>query len=288
MALDPTQVAAAFPEFAPITPIRAGSFKLAVRGQDAGREVVIKLPMQPLPDDSTDEEEQEVEALLGERFRREIEGMRRVHSDRVVPILRGPEVRTIGGREYLWYLEPHYPATLEARMGPRWALPDAIALIADLIDGIAALWSEGLVHRDIKPSNIGIDGTERPVLLDLGAALFTTLTTVTQAHEVAPHTPRFAAPEQLVPRRHGTIDFRTDLFPVGIIGYQLVVGQHPFGLPDARYVDRLRAGTFDRNALAAHGASPAQRALLERLLYPAPGGRYRTIAQARAAVATCR
>lgn len=143
------------------------------------------------------------------------------------------------------------------------------------------------MHRDIKPNNIALDSEQKPVLLDLGAALFTTLTTVTGPGQLAPHTRRYAAPEQLVPRRHGTMDFRTDLFPVGIIAYELITGHHPFDPPDADFNKRAAAGDWDRGRLTAAGASPDLIAVIVRLLDPSPNGRFRTTERARSAIEAC-
>lgn len=287
MSLTTEAALTAFADFK-ATELGGGTFKLALQGVYDGKDVVVKIPREPLPDESADDERQEIEALLGERFRREIEAMRRVASARVVPILKGPEVRVIGSRRYLWYLEPLYAAILDESMRPPWKPKDVVPFIEDLVDGVAALWKEGLVHRDIKPKNIALDPEKRPVLLDLGATLFTSLTTLTATNQLAPHTRRYAAPEQLVPRRHGTMDFRTDLFAVGIIAYELITGEHPFDPPDADFDKRALIGAHNRNHLRALGTSDKFRTVIARLLDPAPNGRFRTTARARAAIEACR
>lgn len=289
--LDPQAIVRAFPEFALQLPaLGVGGFKIALRGQ-AVQDVVLKLPTEPLPQDTDDEDVQEVEALLGERFRREVEAMRSIRSDRVVRILRGPETRAITGRDYLWYLEPYYPSTLarELAAGRTWTLEQVVDLLDGILEGVGVLADHGLVHRDIKPENIALDWAGLPVLLDLGAALFLNLPTVTLPNQLAPHTRGFASPEQRVPRRHGEMDFRTDLYAVGVVGFLVVTGQFPYGPPmDPQQDARSRAGAVDTSALAASRAPATLQDVLVRLVQPSPNARFRTVQLARNALARCR
>lgn len=288
-ALDPAEVVKAFPELKVQVPaLDQGSYKVAYRCEWKGEAVVLKLPMESLPDATDDEDTQEIASQLGERFRREIEAMNRVDSPRVVPILAGPEKRKIGDREYLWYLEPFYETTLDRHLAPPWDVPRVLDLLEGLLDGVLALWGNSIVHRDIKPKNIALDADGKPVLLDLGATLFVNLSSVTKTHELAPRSTWYAAPEQLVPRRHAILNFRTDFFPLGVIGFQLLTGAHPYGSLDSNYLKRLSAGTVDRAALERAKVPALVQTLLLKFIQPNPNGRFRTFAMARAAIGRCR
>jgi serine/threonine protein kinase len=104
---------------------------------------------------------------------------------------------------------------------------DAIFKCAKALQYMNAL---GLIHRDIKPANILLTETEDVRLSDLGATLL---------HEEGGHldarvgTPFYMSPEQLLGR---TLDFRSDMFALGIVLYELLTGEKPF---DALNVDDL-------------------------------------------------
>jgi serine/threonine-protein kinase len=95
----------------------------------------------------------------------------------------------------------------------------------------------GVVHRDLKPSNIILSQPDparqqdRVKVLDFGMAkLLATNTRITHpgrltARGTTVGTPRYMSPEQLAGRQIGPA---TDLFSLGLIGYEMLVGEHPF------------------------------------------------------------
>jgi serine/threonine-protein kinase len=94
-----------------------------------------------------------------------------------------------------------------------------------VLTGLSAIHSEGLVHRDIKPSNVLLTREGTPRLADLGIAFAAQdarqrLTT----HGVV-GTLEFMSPEQI---RGGAVDCRTDIYAVGVLFFQLLVGEPPF------------------------------------------------------------
>jgi len=285
-------VAAAFPELE-LTPARLGpsGFKFVLRGirTKDKREVVLKIPLAPLPDGLEVDELEEFAELMDARFRHEIEGMKRVKSPHVATILAGPATREIAGHHYVWYLEPYYPSTLAMRLGTLWPAAATVELLRGLLRGAESLAQHGIVHRDIKPHNIAFDANDLPVLLDLGAGLFAGLTTITGENELAPHTPGFCAPEQVYIRRHRPdLDYRTDMFCIGIVGFLAHTGRHPFrfppqGTPDD-YRRRLRDGDVDTSGLDAVNTPQELRGFLRRLLGATQNARFRTFEMAFSAL----
>jgi len=179
------------------------------------------------------------------------------------------------------YTEPYYSGgTLDVHLSDEGPLTEPVAreILIGLLEGVDALWSQKrLVHRDIKPANIALHDGE-PVLLDLGIALHSDRTRLTAPDAPSPKTPAYAAPEQFVPRRLARIDFRTDLFSVGIVSFEAVTGVHPFvipGEPTGLY-DRLTSGA-DMAELEGRGLSAGFCNVVERLLAPTPNRRYRRI-----------
>jgi serine/threonine protein kinase len=98
--------------------------------------------------------------------------------------------------------------------------PRAVALIGQLLAGLAAAHEAGLVHADVKPANamvVEARGGERLVLLDFGLARLRQAEPATSAGG----TPAFMAPEQL---RDGRVDARSDVFAVGLVVVALLTG----------------------------------------------------------------
>src|SRR5262245_56539046 len=100
--------------------------------------------------------------------------------------------------------------------------------LRDVADALAYAHERGVIHRDIKPDNILIDAQSgRPMVTDFGIARAVTegdsrLT----ATGIAIGTPTYMSPEQAAGER--TIDGRSDLYSLGVVGYQMLTGEPPF------------------------------------------------------------
>ena len=285
--LDHQQVVAAFPDLAlDQEPLGQGGMKNAYRGSANGESVVLKIVRQPL---DVDDDEFDLTALP-DRLIREIGAMKSVEHPSLVRILEGPDVKVIGDAHRGWYLEPYYPGgELTKRLGAPWPESDALDLTERLLGVVEALATQNIVHRDIKPDNIVYDSDDIPVVLDLGIALFLDLTPLTESAAPSPRTPSFAAPEQFQPRRTTALDFRTDLFLVGMVAFWACTGMHPFH-PEERekYMERLLEGAFDEGALEDVSISDELKQLLGRLLNKYPSGRFRKVEHAIDALRECR
>jgi serine/threonine protein kinase/ActR/RegA family two-component response regulator len=105
------------------------------------------------------------------------------------------------------------------------------AILAPLLDALAAAHAEGIIHRDIKPSNIFLERTgqaEVPKLLDFGIARVAMEAvvggTLTLDGSIL-GTPAYMAPERL---RGLKYDERSDIYSVGVMLYQMLTGHMPF------------------------------------------------------------
>ena len=166
----------------------------------------------------------------------------------------------------------------------RFSPPQVAQLGIDLIHAVCWLSSRGLIHRDIKPPNV-IYATERSrfVLLDPGIAFDVQGTSLTLG-PFPVGTVAYVSPEQMDVARKRRLDFRSDLFAVGIVMYEAALGEHPF----------RRAGTSLSQLLAGIlGANPVPIAeriegfpmelsdFINRLLGKQPHLRFRTCALAQ-------
>jgi serine/threonine protein kinase len=107
-----------------------------------------------------------------------------------------------------------------------FALPEAVRILCELLDALAYAHDRGIVHRDVKPANVMIDRAGHVKLTDFGVARLVD----TGADRTMPGTmvgtPSYMSPEQIQGLAVGS---RTDLFAVGVILYQFLTHERPFG-----------------------------------------------------------
>jgi serine/threonine-protein kinase len=113
----------------------------------------------------------------------------------------------------------------------------AISLLLPIMDGLREAHDKGIVHRDIKPENLFLSKTTRgrlqPKVLDFGIAKLEqaadTSTRLTQDGAVL-GSPGYFSPEQA--RGQTDIDFRTDIWSISVVLYELITGELPFSGPN--------------------------------------------------------
>ncbi|HEY7215747.1 MAG TPA: protein kinase, partial [Thermoanaerobaculia bacterium] len=119
--------------------------------------------------------------------------------------------------------------TLAARLArePENRLPiaEAAAVAGQLASALAAAHAAGVVHRDLKPDNVMLTRGGRVKLLDFGLAKWAEGPTVTERGVVV-GTAAYMAPEQLRGSDSGPAG---DLWALGVVLYQMVTGERPFG-----------------------------------------------------------
>ena len=115
--------------------------------------------------------------------------------------------------------------TLVDRLDRPLEVSEAVRFIGPLGAALQYAHGQRVVHRDIKPSNVLLDQAGRPILADFGLArMLEGSAYLTQAGEVL-GTAEYMAPEQALGRQ---ADQRSDLYALGIVTYQMVVGHTPF------------------------------------------------------------
>ncbi len=117
-------------------------------------------------------------------------------------------------------------------------LRERLRLFLQVCDAVAYAHSELVVHRDIKPGNILIDADDTAHLLDFGIAKVVSGPGLDEATDESPHTPEYAAPEQV---QGGAITVRTDVYALGLLLYWLLTGARPQarGGPLAEQIERI-------------------------------------------------
>jgi serine/threonine-protein kinase len=142
---------------------------------------------------------------------------------RAYHVARVPDGRPCIVMEYL------EGATLEDRAsrGPL-SVAEAMPLLLQVCDGLAAAHAQGVIHRDVKPQNVLLarmsDGSEQVKLFDFGVALLLAEARTTQPGFVV-GTPHYMSPEQV----QGTaVDARADVYGIGVLAHRLLAGAVPF------------------------------------------------------------
>jgi serine/threonine-protein kinase len=164
-----------------------------------------------------------------ERFEREMRVAAQLQDPRIVPVLTSGETAGIP-----FYTMPFVEGeSLRARMvRDRVPLADAISLLRDIALALAHAHAHGIVHRDIKPENVLLSGTTA-VVTDFGIAkAIATSTNESMAgtltnQGLALGTPAYMAPEQALGEE--TVDARSDIYAWGVVAFELLSGEHPFG-----------------------------------------------------------
>jgi len=208
--------------------IGSGGMSVVFAGRDQvlGRPVAVKVVSLPA-------EAEGMRDNLRERFRREAASAARIpHHPNVVQIFdygTDPELdldfivmELLRGRDLKQALVEGPPP-----------LEEALRILRQAARGLAAGHRVGIVHRDVKPANVflvGDDGAHEFVrMLDFGIAKpmegedSDSITTVGQL----PHSPAYASPEQL--DVGGAVSPSSDVYQLGLIGYELLTGDRPFG-----------------------------------------------------------
>ena len=203
------------------------------RDEKHGRDVAVKV-VRP-----------SVTAALGaDRFLREIEIAARLHHPHIVALYDSGEAEGA-----LYYVMPYEPEpSLRQRLVRAGPLPpeEVVRVLRDVCDALAYAHARGIVHRDIKPDNVLLSG-RHALLTDFGIAKAILESSTRAATDPEPAaradrvdvrrrtsdtiggnvlgTPAYMAPEQIAAK---PVDHRTDLYAVGVLGYELLTGQPPF------------------------------------------------------------
>jgi serine/threonine-protein kinase len=171
----------------------------------------------------------ELAASMGtERFLREIQVTAKLHHPHILALYDSGEADG-----FLYYVMPYVEGeTLGDLMTREQQLPlhDAMRITREVAEALSYAHSYGLVHRDIKPANIMLSGGHA-VVADFGIARAVSeagAEKITQTG-MAIGTPAYMSPEQAAGDER--MDGRSDIYALGCVLYEMLVGQIPFPAP---------------------------------------------------------
>ena len=151
---------------------------------------------------------------------------------RAIAKIKHPNIVTV----YDIGAEPNYYFTMDFIKGNNLshiikkedlAVDRVLTLCRKIASALDAAHSKGIIHRDLKPSNIMVDVDDEPHLMDFGLAkLESEEEQITRTGDLL-GTPEYMAPEQVDPSQ-GEINKACDIYALGCILYEMLVGQPPF------------------------------------------------------------
>jgi serine/threonine protein kinase len=220
------------------------------RDQVLGRSVAIKV----LKEQGGEE--------VGKRIRLEAQILARLVHDNVVRIY------DFGEAEGIHYL------VMEEVVGSsyvkRWkalSLIERLEIIARVADALDYAHHQGIIHRDVKPANVLLTASDQPKLSDFGLSMIAEQKVETVSIRGTPH---YMSPEQA---RGKPLDFRTDLYSLGIMLYESATGSVPFLGPSLTVIAQQASATPPRPRLKNAGLSLELEALILRMVAKDPNDR---------------
>ena len=159
------------------------------------------------------------------RFLREAQTAAQLSHPNIVPIYSVDEVD--GLVFFVMALVEGESLGVHLKREPRVPVDFAHRLLRDVSEALSYAHGRSIVHRDIKPDNILMDRvTGRTLVSDFGIARAAEGDSRLTVTGVTIGTPAYMSPEQAVGERE--IDGRSDVYSLGVVGYQMLTGELPF------------------------------------------------------------
>ncbi len=153
---------------------------------------------------------------------------------------------------------------LRDRLRNPMSIDESLYYLRSIAEALRVIHVFGILHRDLKPANVMLREDNSPVLIDFGLARRSLEDADTTGAGQVLGSPYYISPEQSQGHR---VDARTDLYSLGVMFYEMLTGQRPYG------------GRTAMAIMAQHAGSPVptlspnvalQQALLDRLMAKRP------------------
>lgn len=194
------------------------------------------------------------------RFQQEIKAAGRLNHPNIVTIY------DVGRNAELAYMAMEFLDGQELKdllaTGNRPSVETTVELIAQVADALAFAHEREVIHRDIKPSNIMVVKVPNGVmakLTDFGIARMPASAVKTMTGMIL-GSPRYMSPEQVIGK---AIDFRSDIFSLGVVLYETLTGIAPF---DGDNVNAIMYATVNTNPVPPSTLNPEIPTMLDLIV----------------------
>jgi serine/threonine protein kinase len=233
------------------------------RDRETGETVALKLLKPEIAADQT----------MMERFKKELLFARKITHKNVC---RVHEFNRIGGIAYtsMEFVEGESLRSVLNRFGGL-PLRKALDLSLQMCSALQEAHAQGIVHRDLKPENVMVDTQGNVKIMDFGIAR--SMDAMTRLTGSMVGTPAYMAPEQVSGKQ---VDFRTDIYALGLILYEIFTGQPAFQAENAVAValKQMREAPKPPHEIDASIPFGIERAIM-KCLQKDPANRFQTVAQ---------
>ena len=238
------------------------------RDRETGETVALKLLKPEIASD---------QAMI-ERFKNELLFARKITHKNVC---RVHEFNRIGGIAFtsMEFVEGESLRAILNRFGG-FPTRKGIDLALQICAGLQEAHAQGIVHRDLKPENVMIDSNGNVKIMDFGIAR--SMEALTKLTGAMIGTPAYMAPEQVAGK---SVDFRTDIYSLGLMLYEMFTGSQAFQADTAVAVALKQ---MRETPVAPHEVEPNIPVGLERVILKClekePAKRYQSVAELAAAL----
>lgn len=166
------------------------------------------------------------------RITREINALKSVSHPNVVSYVDDGEF-VDNGVKYLYVVMDYVDGTDLSKFiqNNNLEVKDAISIFINILNGVEAIHKQHIVHRDLKPANIYITQDRNIKILDFGLSKLIDFTSITSTGaEIG--SPLYMSPEQV--RDSKNIDYRSDYYALGVILFELLSKNNPYGKIQSR------------------------------------------------------
>lgn len=233
------------------------------RDRETGETVALKLLKPEIASDQ----------VMMERFKNELLFARKITHKNVCRVY---EFNRIGGIAYT-SMEFVEGETLRSVLNRFGGLPPrkAFDLLLQICSGLAEAHAQGIVHRDLKPENVMIDAQGNVKIMDFGIAR--SMETMTRLTGSMVGTPAYMAPEQVAGK---PVDYRTDIYALGLIMYEVFTGAPAFQAENtvAVALKQMREAPVPPHEIEPAIPVAAERVIL-KCLEKEPPKRFQSIAE---------
>ncbi len=170
---------------------------------------------------------------------------------------------------HLYLAMEYFPCgDLRDRLRNPLSVDESLYYLRAIAEALRVIHVFGILHRDLKPANVMLREDNSPVLIDFGLARRSMDDAGTTGVGQVLGSPYYISPEQSQGQR---VDVRTDLYSLGVMFYEMLTGQRPYGGRSAMAI------------MSQHASSPVpvlpestamQQPLLDRLMAKQPSARY--------------